>query len=202
MLSNLATLKAHLLTPALVAATDYDARIRAVGQSVLGQMEAYTGRRFLRAVSEQLVLPGGQNVLVLSRLPIESIASVETRERDGDDWVVQSDGLDAYNPISGVVHLAHIWGDARSQLRITVTAGFWFEPLEPTASGYPSAAPSGCYPLPDELRAAWLLQCGLVWRTIDKLGTAIAQETESAPASPELLPQVRATLNRYRLYAL
>jgi hypothetical protein len=202
VLSNLATLKAHLLTPSLVAATDYDARIRAVGQSVLGQMEAYTGRRFGRAVSEQLVLPGGQNVLVLSRLPIESIASVETREREGDAWVVQADGLDSYNPISGVVYLSHIWGDARTHLRLTVTAGFWFESLEPTAAGYPSAAPSGCYPLHDELRAAWLLQCGLVWRTIDKLGAAIAKEGDDAPATPELLPQVRATLNRYRLYAL
>lgn len=203
-LSNLATLKAHLLTPALAASSDYDARIAAVGAAMLGLIEQHTGRRIARKVGDTLALPGGRTVFVLPRLPIEQITALEAREELAEPWTDCLSALDYYDPESGVVRLTQPPGTRRGQLRVTWTGGYWFEQLEPANTGYPTTMPEGATALPAELQAAWLLQCGHAWRVIDQLGTAIAEEPAKAADLPQidLLPAVAKSLARWRVFTL
>lgn len=202
-LSNLTTLKAHLLTPALAASTDYDARIATVGAAMLGLIEQHTGRRIARKVGDTLTLPGGRTVFVLPRLPVETITAIEYREKSADAWTDCLADLDYYDAESGVVHLTQPPVSRSGQIRVTWTGGYWFEPLEPAASGYPTTMPDGATALPAELQAAWLLQCGHAWRVIDQLGTAIAEEPAKAAFPPiDLVLAVAQQLARWRVYTL
>lgn len=202
-LSNLATLKAHLLTPALAASTDYDARIATVGAAMLGLFEQHTGRRITRKVGDTLTLPGGRTVFVLPRLPVESISAIEYREKSSDAWTACTEDLDYYDAESGVVHLTQPPVSNRGQLRVTWTGGYWFEQAEPADSGYPTTMPEGATALPAELQAAWLLQCAHAWRVIDQLGTAISEEpAKAALPQIDLVLSVAQQLARWRVYTL
>jgi hypothetical protein len=202
-LSNLATLKAHLLAPALAASTDYDARIATVGQAVLGLFEQHTGRIFAYAAGEAVILSGRWSIFILERLPIQTITTIEARESEGDDWVTQTEGLDYFSAKSGVVKLSAQLTAGTGQIRVTYTGGFWWEQLEPTDFAYPSTMPTGATPLPPALQAAWLLQCEHTWRQLDKLGTAITEAPPAQALPPiNLIPAVERQLAAWRVYSL
>mgnify|MGYP001251442310 CR=1 FL=1 len=202
-LSNLATLKAHLLTPALAASPDYDARLATVGQAVLGLFEEYTGRIFAHAVDATVILPGRWSIFIIERLPLQAVTKLEARETSADAWVEQLVAPEYYGAQSGVVKLQEPLTGPTGQIRVTFTGGFWWEQLEPTDLAYPSAMPTGATALPPALQAAWLLQCDHVWRQLDKLGTSIAEPTATQPLPPiNLVPAVERQLAAWRVYAL
>lgn len=193
-LSNLATLKTHLLAD-LSASTDYDDRIAALGQLVAGQLEQHCNRRWERTVGATYTVPSDAVVYVLDRLPIETITTVEGRDRQSDSWVDETTALEHYNPWSGVVHLSTYLGDHKSQVRFTYTGGYWWDTSEDDSGSLPSGATA----LPADLRGAWLMQCEHLWRHADKLGLAIGEPSESTPGleTVQLIPTVRQALTRY-----
>lgn len=202
-LSNLATLKAHLLAPALAVSTDYDARITAVGQSVLGLFEQHTGRVFGYAAPDVVILPGRWSTIILERLPIQAITTIEARESEADEWVTQTDQVDYHSAKSGVVKFFAALTGHTGQIRVTYTGGLWWEPLEPTELAYPTTMPAGATAIPPALQAAWLLQCEHVWRQLDKLGTSITEATPAQALPPiNLIPAVERQLAAWRIYQL
>ena len=206
-LGNLAILKAYLLPPSLVAATDYDVQIIAIGKGVAAHMEQFCNRKFGRVVGETFAVNADRKSLVTERYPIETVTKIEIRDDLATGWVDQG----AVNQVlfnireeAGMLQFAGYLGASFSRLRVTYTGGYFFETAEPIDGGYPTATPVGSTPLPDELRLAWLQQCSHVWRQTDKLGTTIAEKP--ATGSPLLdlkwLPDVEDIILNFRRYAI
>jgi len=67
--------------------------------------------------------------------------------------------------------------------------------------------PSGATALPDDLTAAWLHQCALVWASLDVLGTGLSDEkartaTRDNLGKLTLSPDVAETLRRYQRHVV
>lgn len=200
--SNLSTLKTHLLAASLVAGTDYDTAITALGRGVAGSFEKHCNRSFVRAVAATYDFTADRCHVVLPRYPIETITKVELRETLTLGYVDQGTVNDIILNISekaGLVQLASALGDWQQRVRLTYTGGYHVNILEPDAMGYPTALPAGATALPYDLLFAWLLQCEHVWAQRDKLGTSVAEKavSDGAVAHVELLPAVLTTLRSY-----
>ena len=90
------------------------------------------------------------------------------------------------------------------QVKAIWDGGYWFEPLEPDDDAYPSTAPVGAVLLPDDLKAAFLLQCEEVWAQRDKLGSGIIDKpgAQSGLSKLELAPLVKMVLQTHIRYQL
>lgn len=201
-LGNLATLKRHLLPASMLSQTSFDPLITDLGLGVAARFEQYCNRKFIRAVNATEVFPADRSHFLFSRFPIESISLSEVKLTEADGWVVQASGfIRSIDQIAGVVYTPGQVdvGPYYAQVRFTFTGGYFFETLEPTDGGYPTAQPNGSTILPDDLRLAWLLQCRQAWDLIDKLGTSIATEPKknNALADLQLTPEVKRTLDNY-----
>ncbi|MGA2750724.1 MAG: hypothetical protein ABSG59_18285 [Verrucomicrobiota bacterium] len=204
-LSNLVTLKAQLLAPAAQATTTWDPLIIALGQGVEAQMENFCDHKFARVVGDQFVCQGDRASFVLQRYPVEVISLVEFLYDNAVGWVSTGPNvpiIETNNPLSGVCYLQDDIDAGRfwNQIRITTTAGYFFEQLEPTDPGYPTAVPPTSFALPNDLFFAWILQCKRVWQEFDPLGERISESgsVQKEPADLELVPAVKAMLARYR----
>lgn len=200
-LANLATLKAFLLPAALRSGTDDDATITAIGLGVAGLIEQACGRTLLRAAGVVDIFGADRAQFLLSRFPVEAVTEFALKSTEAAGFVVQT--LATYplaiDLANGIVTLGGDAGAYYEQLRVTYTGGYWWEVKEPTDNGYPTTQPAGSTALPAELRLAWLLQCQHVWASIDKLGTAIADQpgASSALDSLQLSPVVKQMLQDY-----
>jgi hypothetical protein len=207
-LSNLYTLKSNLLAPALVAATDYDARLALLGKGVAGAFEKFCNRKFARVAGATYICSADRPQTILDRYPVETITTVELKTDETTGWEVQTDFVRSLSKESAIVYWGTFVGDAYAELRFTFTGGYFWEQLEPTDGSYPTAQPSGSTALPDALQQAWLLQCKLVWETWDKIGDKISEvgSGSSQSASPlsglELSPLVKDMLTSYRRFQL
>ena len=205
-LGNLAALKAHLQGIALATETRFDQIVQDVGLGVAAQMENFCDRKFARAAADQFIAQADRASFVLPRYPIETITKVEFKANDTDGW--QSTGADipvieTTSPLSGLVYLQDDIDAGRfyNQIRITYTGGYFFETLESTDPGYPTAQPAGSTALPQDLRLAWLVQCRRVWSALDKLGTKIVDNSAAAQAALQTLdwtPEAKQLLEHYR----
>ncbi len=203
-LSNLATLKAWLLPSGLVSGTDYDGQIAAIGKGVAGQMEKSCNRLFGRTVSDTFECSGDRAHVSLPRYPIETVTTVEVRTDIAAGFVAQTGAILNNALQAGLIYFGADIATHFDRLRITYTGGYFFETLEPTDMGYPTATPSGSFALPSDLLLAWKLQCEHVWGQRDKLGLAVGDKPTATPplAQIELLPTVLATLSSFRRHAL
>jgi hypothetical protein len=186
--SNLATLKAWLLPASLVAGSDYNTPIRAIGLGVAGQFAQHCNRKFGRVVDDEFDFPADIRHVCVPRFPIEEVTVVELRSSLADGFVDQGEVDEAIENLresAGLVHFFAPLGTARETVRLTYTGGFWWNeqepsytpPVTPTAEDPDlSVLPTGATALPDELKHAWLLQCEQVWKVKDRLGLAIGQE--------------------------
>lgn len=205
-LGNLATLKGQLLAAGLQASTDYDAQLAALGKGVAATFERLCNRTFGRVAAGTYETQANRDHLVLPRYPVEAITAIDLLPEGASVWeALELSTIVSTSNDSGVIIFDIEPGTWRERLRVTYTGGFFFETLEPTDSGYPTAAPSGVNVLPDDLRLAWLLQCEHVWRQRDVLGTAIASEKK--PTTPPLLeakliPLVDDVVRAYRRLSL
>jgi hypothetical protein len=208
-LSNLNTLKSWLLPAAMRTGTDYDTDIERIGKGVAGLIERHCNRTLERAAGTTYVTSADRSVLILNRYPVETVASIELREDLSAGW----QSLGAVNSIltgadyeKGILHFGTIQSTYMAQLRVTFTGGYWFEELEPTDIGYPTAQPAGSTALPDDVRLAWLLQCEHVWAQRDKLGLNIANQPSEiysgALVKIELLPVVKEHLRTHVRYSM
>jgi len=208
-LSNLATLKAWILPTALAASTSYDAQIAAIGKGVASQLEKHCNRKFLRTVGDTFEANADVRHEVLPRFPIEAITKIETRYSLTDGWVDQGTVSDLVWNLSeqaGLVTFPIRPGYRFTRIRFTYTGGYFFETLEPTDMGYPTAVPSGSFALPDDLQLAWRLQCEHIWQQHDKLGLSIGSKPDNvftgALAHAALLDVVKSQLAPFIRFAL
>lgn len=127
-LSNLATLKAWLLPASLVASTDYDVKIAALGQGVAGLMERYCNRTFARVAAGTYECMANRDHVVLPRYPVETVTTVELKEEGATAWeALAASVVVNLLPDAGMVMLDVEQGTWRDKLRFTYTGGFWFD---------------------------------------------------------------------------
>ncbi len=217
-LSNLATLKAWLLTEALVDGTDYDTQILAIGRGVAGLLESHCNRKFAREAEAVFEFSARNYQVIVDRYPIEAITKIEARGSIADGFIEQPDPnsiIFGLNEAAGMIDFGGRFGTERDRVRVTFRGGYWFnqqeadyEPPETPSEEDPdlSLLPEGAIALPDDLQLAWLLQCEHVWTQRDKLGTAIAEKPSQiyggALAKIELLQVVREKLSPFIRYAM
>jgi hypothetical protein len=203
-LSNLDTLRKHLLATTLVAEPRFDLVITDIGLGTASQFENFCNRQFARTIGAQAVFQADRSSFILPCYPLEAVTAVDAKQADADDWVAQDlSVIRSTSLASGVVYLPNEVDAGRfwSEIRFTYTGGFWWEMLEPEDVGYPSAMPAGAKPLPLDLKLAWLLQCREVWNKIDKLGGGLVDkpDAQTALGSLDFPKGVRRTLLNYQL---
>jgi hypothetical protein len=206
--SSLTKLKAQLLAEALRASSKYDAALLALGKGVVGQFERYCDRKFLRLENATEIIPADRIQFLLSRFPLESIASIELKDNEADGWVAQtiSTYVQTIDHENGIVNLpdAADAGAWWAKLRFTFTGGYW---VDETEEGN-DTLPAGAFAVPDDLFLAWILQCKTVWQSLDKLGTKIvdvgagSSSVASTLNTLELIPDVKQRLGQYQRYNL
>lgn len=206
-LGNLNDLKTFILPESIRAQTDKNAVLQSIGKGVSGLMERMCNRWFARTVGAQDVFSADRDGWTLSRFPVESITSVEVKTTDAEGWVAQTGLIDVSHLERGLILFSGLPADPRSLVRITYTGGYFFETLEPTDGGYPTATPSGSTAVPDSLKLAWLSQCQAVFEGKDHLlPKGISRETgDTVPLNLgdiKLLPSVADTLRHFTRYQL
>jgi hypothetical protein len=202
--SNLATLKAHLQNSGLRARTDFDTAITALGLGVAAQFERHCTRLFTRAASTTMKFPADQDHVIVERYPIEAVTKVEVQNNPTAGFVESAGAIQNWNADSGIVWFGSALGMSNEVAKLTYTGGYFWETKETTDQGYPTSVPSGSTALPDDLKLAWLLQCGAVWAAMDKLGIGVADkpEAQSKTAASKLIPQVEDILKTYRRFSI
>lgn len=203
-LSNLATLKAWLLPTGMLAGTDYDDQILAIGKGVAGQLEQHCNRLFLRSVGDTFECNADRMHVSLPRYPVESVASVALQTDLTTGFVAQTDPIQNQSLIAGLLYFAGMMGVSSERMRVTYTAGYWFEPLEPADVSFPTTPPVGAALVPDVLQLAWKIQCEHVWQQRDKLGLSIGDKPSATPAivQLDLLPVVSKLTQPFRRFTL
>lgn len=207
-LSNLATLKQHLLAPALRSAVTYDVQITALGLGMAAAIEKFCNRKFARVENDTHICTADRDHAYVPRYPLETFTSIEMKADINVGWEMQTGLVLNTNPASGLVYWGAGISFAWAQMRITYTGGYFFETLEPDDEAYPSSLPAGAAALPEDLKLAWLLQCRNVWASVDKLGTAItkigtgAESVTGTLPTLELIPQVKTMLAGHIRYAI
>ena len=207
-LSNLFQLKTQVLAPSLVASTDYDARLTALGLGVASAFENFCNRKFARAAAATQILAADRCQFLLNRFPLESLAQYELKKNEVDGFIVQDlRNVQTVDLVSGIVFFsAHAdLGQYFNQVRFTFAGGYFWETLEPTDGGYPTAPPAGSAALPDDLRLAFYLQCKRTWEALDKIGDKISEvgpgekggRFELGIGGVDLSPLVKQMLQQY-----
>jgi hypothetical protein len=205
--SNLDTLKHQLLGGQLKSETQFDVLLKGIGLGMARMIESACNRRFQRTVGQVDILRADQVHFLLSRYPVESVASIDTKVTEADGWTAQTvnEFVQTIDLAAGIIYLpegADV-GLYHGQVRITYTGGYWWQTLEPKEAGYvqdeATGAPAGAALIPDDLRAAWLLQCQEVWNKRDKLGLGIADKPDEQGKLSELrlVPLVKEMLKEY-----
>ena len=201
-LGNLTELKSQLLAASLRTDTNYDAAITAIGQGVAQQFDRFCNRGFARTVGEQDIFSADRRHWYLRRFPVEAITECAKKDSEADSWVeyrLPPDGSSLIQQMQldqGYVMFIAIQGYYWSRLRITYTAGFWFDTTEDNTGVLPNTAT----PLPSDVKLAWYLQCQHVWKRWEKLGAGITERPElsSALAQLDLIPQVKQLLTPFK----
>jgi hypothetical protein len=202
-LSNLRTLKQHLLPDSWQTETQLDDQLVLLGLGVANQLEEYCGRKFQRIVGDTFETGAAVALIQLPRFPLEVQPTIAIRyaaaadySDDVSDWIDQSWA-------SGVVQLVGEPGTHRDRLRLTYTGGYWWDTSEDASE----EAPEGSFDLPMSLQLAWLQQCKHTFAASEMMTRrALASDSEQADKAKasyayELLPAVVAALKPFCLLA-
>ena len=201
--SNLKTLKRELLLPADATKSDSDASVAALGLGVAAMFQVFCNRKFGSVVGDTFEIGADRYSLVVPRYPIEAISKVEVRYAISDGWVVQPGMPDNYLPEAGLVQFCVPLGVWPNTARVTYTGGYWWDTGEVT----PDTMPEGAWALPEDLRAAWVMQCRWFWERRSITDRAKAGFTDAiaekgfAATEDDLLLSVRHVLDAYRRIA-
>lgn len=203
-LSNLATLKLHLLPGTMQSDTRFDSVLTDIGRGVAAAMDKFCNRKFARAADDTFEFPTARDFVILPRYPVQSVASVQLRYSVAEGWQTFAEAVINRDDSAGIVYFGYHLGSRWTQGRITFTGGFWFEDKEPADGGYPTTQPNSSTALPADLRLAWLLQCAHVWDSKDRLGVGLTEKPkeQSALITLELAPQVKQMLSGFIRYAI
>lgn len=171
-LGTLATLKRHVLKPALAAETTWDAMLQDLGKGVAASLERYCNRKFARVVGATAEFSADRINLILPRYPVETITSLELRGSASEDYEVQTqaDIIAERDDQAGLIGFLAPLGEYYGSIRVTWTGGYWYD----TAETEDTSQPVGTTLLPADLRWAWVLQCQTIWEKVDKIGGGIS----------------------------
>jgi hypothetical protein len=200
-LTNLATLRSHLLPATNLGDPTWDNRLALVGQMVAGAFAGFLNRELLYSAAQQHVFSGSRYVACLARLPIIAVASVELRILGDASWQTLENEPAHFGADNGLVHFTGVLGGTQDLVRVTYSGGYSVESLEPDEEGYPSNLPSGSAWLPDVFKSAFLQQCKAVWEAQNNLGDGLAQKA-AAPLAVDLLPHVKTALQPHVRYSI
>jgi len=213
-LTNLDTLKKHLLPSTLTGEPRFDTVIQTLGLGVAAWFDQYCNRRFGWLEDDTMVFSGDRPHYYLPRFPVSVVTRVEMRYFQTDNWTEITGQPINVNYETGLIHFGYFLGRWPLQVRATWSGGYWFEPLEPDDDGYPSDAPTlpadanippaRAFLLPNDLRAAFLTQCQHGWDLRDKLGAGLADKpkTQTDLEDFKLVPMVKQILQQYVRYQL
>jgi len=213
-LTNLDTLKKHLLPGSMPAEPRFDLVIQTLGQGIAGWFDQFCNRRFGWLDDDVVVFSGDRPHYYLPRFPIAKITRVEMRYFQTDNWTEITGQPINVNYETGLIHFGYFLGRWPLQVRATWSGGYWFEDKEPEDAGYPSTAPAlpddnnippaRAFLLPPDLRAAFLTQCELAWSLRDKLGLGLTDKPKSQSdlSQGHLAPMVKQILQQYIRYQL
>lgn len=213
-LTNLDTLRKHLLAGSLKGDTQFDLQIKVIGLGVAGLFETFCNRRLAWLEDDEIQITGDRPHYYLPRFPIAEMTKVEMRYFQTDNWTEITGQPITINFETGLVHFGYTLGRNPLQVRLTWTGGYWFETLEPDDANYPSTQPalaadpnlppSRIYLLPDSLTAAFLLQCEHTWDAKDNLGIGMTDKPgeQSAVGKLEMSPMVKQMLQPFVRYQL
>lgn len=201
-LTNLETLKRHLLAGSLASGKQFDLQIKMLGLGVAALFDKFCNRELLYHANAEVVTTADRSHLVVPCYPIVEVASVSTKGLGESDWTAQANEPQLFNATSGVVHFSGELGDDKTLVKVVYTGGYWFDENEP--GDEPGEAPEGAFELPDDLRSAFLLQVEAVWAQKDKLGSGLVDKPQATGSlqSVELLPLVKEMLRGYVRYQL
>lgn len=200
-LSNLETLKKHLLADTMAGTKQFDAVILAIGLGAAGMLEQYCQRKF--ALMQRAESFGADRVqFILSHTPLLTVDKTEFKQDETTGFVTQAASyIRTIDFDNGVIFLPEgsDAGDYWSLVRFTYTGGYFWEMLEPDNEVYPSQITAGATALPEDLRLAWFLQCESLWSKRDKLGVGITDKPDEQAKLDEikLLPLVKQLLANY-----
>jgi hypothetical protein len=213
-LTNLDTLKKHLLATSQMAETRFDLVIQTLGLGIAGLFDTLCNRRLAYLDADQVVFSGDRPHYYLPRFPIRNVTSIQMRYFQTDNWTDITGQPISVNYETGLIHFGYTLGRNPMQVRVVWDGGYWFEPLEPEDAQYPSNAPvAGTDPnglparffiLPDTLRSAFLFQCEAAWSQRDKLGLGLTDKPgeQSGLGKLDLAPMVKSMLNPFIRYQL
>jgi hypothetical protein len=203
-LGNLIELKRYLLAAGIVASSDFDAAITAIGKGIARLFDRHCNRDFERVAGAEDEFSADRRVWVCRRFPVESITSVHQQDDVATGFVALTvnDVILNRDLKAGLIRFGSIQGNHLSQLKVTYTGGYWFDTTE-DGSG---VQPAGSTLLPEDVKLAWFIQCAEVWNKKDKLGKNITKDDTTFVSqllmSLDFVPQVKAILNAHIRYQL
>jgi hypothetical protein len=212
-LSNLATLKAFVLSASLQSNTSYDVKLAAIGNMVAALFNQYCNRQFQWGVGVTDIFTGDRPQWYVNASPIATnndatlspqITSVNMRYFLTDAWTSITGEPLQCDPSKGLISFGYTLGRAPLQVQVIYNGGYFYETKESTAGGYPTAQPAGSTALPLDLQGAFLLQVAEVWKKIDRLGSEITGDSNERGKFQglDLVPLVKQMLNTYVRYQM
>lgn len=210
MLTQLTTVKDRLaLDPLDPLYPTYDALLTRAIIAISARLDQETGRTLARTVDFKQEFDPGDTAVVAACYPIESIKRFELKLNEADGWIEEPD-VEYLIRKNCIIWLASPLSSLQPETcnapacvaRVTYTGGFVLpgdpDP-QPSAPGLPPTR------LPADLEQAAIEQTAFWFQTRDKLGL-IRQWPKGGSyeqfADPDLLPSVRAILERHTRLAL
>lgn len=203
-LSSLTKLKQQLLAEALRAGTKYDAALLAIGLGVAAQFEKYCNRKWARVESDTYTCSADRDHVFLPRYPVEDVTELALKTDETTGFEVQASTVINREDSNGYVYWGGFLGPHYGRIRLTYTGGYWWDITEEGND----TLPTGATAVPNDLYLAWILQCRVVWQSIDKLGKDIVNTGSSSQfvsgtlAGLEINAQVKAVLDQYRRFQM
>src|ERR1017187_2989210 len=195
-LSNLDTLKGHLLAGTMAGETKFDAVISMIGLGVAGLFDNFCNRNLSYMVDDFTQFSGDRPHWYASRFPVYSVKIINMAYFNTDTWCEITGQPIVENNLTGLIHFGYTLGRFPLMVNMLWTGGYWFETLEPDDEGYPSAPPpdpegnraipARFFLLPDVLRAAFLFQCEALWAARDKLGVGLIDKPAAQSGMAEI----------------
>ncbi len=220
-LGNLDTVRKYVLPATMQQDTQWDSVIAAIALGVARRLESYCNRKFGRFENDVAQFNSNRSMYILPRYPIETITSLSLRATSTDPWQDVSELILQEDVFDGMLYFGTFIAESIVMMRAIYTGGWFYETLEPTDEGYPTAQPGGAYdPVENEdgsfalldprfgaadLQQAWLMQILHEFELKDRLlPTGLANEKRKAAnwrlEETQLLPEVQSVVNAYRRF--
>ncbi len=203
MLTQLATVKARLAISA--EDTQYDALLTSAISAVSARFDRECNRTLARTESFTQEFPPDETEIIARCYPIESVAKFELKRSEAEGWVEQP-GIEFLIRAGCIISLERSDNLQLSTFfrqpclaRITYTGGYVLPGADPAPPSPPAT------PLPADLEQAAVEQTAFWFHTRENPGTVRIWPSGGNYvqfADLDLIPSVRAVLERYRRWAV